>query len=352
MRSLTHFDKFSRITAQLMLLGLIIWGSTIPDSANAQRHSGYCDDAESTADFQSCIKTHNEASKQKLNKVYKEILGQQERESDHEIMQAQKDWLKYRDTQCRYEAGLTDNEALKHVYETSCLTALTQFRAQYLEDLKTRKNKSLPHEFSNQPRWVNILTNSYPGIFWRYGEWISVDLDCDGEKEDIMTGLDVSHKNQDPSVHSTLVVAVADTPETGKPKATIHYIPVIPAMQDPAASQSGQEDQEHAENQTVHLCDANVDMAIISHAAVKEQNTEGAPKSCNTVLQINDSLCKPLQLYKNGSEDYKLEFFSPSAGEEILTDTDTDANAAISDIIDQDTAHNIKTIEIIEADQE
>lgn len=342
MRCLTLFEKPAYFTAQFLLLGLIICAGMLPHNANAQRHSGYCDEAESTADFQSCIKSHNEASKQQLNKVYKELLDQQERENDHEIMQAQKDWLKYRDAQCRYEAGLTDNEALKHVYETSCLTALTQFRAQYLKDLKIRKNKSLPHEFSNQPRWVNILTNSYPEIFWRYGEWISVDLDCDGAKEDIMTGLDVSKKNQDQSVHSTLIIAVADTPETGKPKATIHRIPVIPSMQDPAneqPSQQTQNDDDTAED-NIHLCDANVDMAIISHAAIKAQDSEEEPKTCNTVLQINDSLCKPLQLYKNGSEDYKVEFFSPSAGEEILTDEL------------EETTDEIKNIDIIEADQE
>lgn len=292
--------------------------------AYAQRHKGYCDSVESTADMQSCVNTHNEAAKEKLNSVYKDLVDHIGKEEVSAVSSAQKEWREFRDTQCAYEASLTPNEALRRVYELSCLTELTEDRSHHLAALKAREESGMPWELGDQPRWVNILTNKYPHVYWRYGEWMSVDLNCDDRKEDVMIGLDVKSGQE----QSTLIIAVADNPVTGKPKASLFKVPLYSEIPDTAPVTEGAEEK-------IHLCGADVKLALISNPQIEytdqtetlsaqdeiasgqaETTTAPAQKKpalCSAAIQIIDSQCKPLQLYR-GAEKYRVDYFKPASG--------------------------------------
>ena len=163
----------------LLFVCVLAFSASYNGPAYSQRHTGYCDQAASTADALDCVNRHNKDTQEILSTVFKEIIDGQEGEVKAKLSEAQKNWIIYRDAQCQWEAGLSETPSLRRVYELSCLTDMTERRIKLLESVKM------------QPRWMNALAHDYPDIYWRYGEWQSADLNCDEEDEQIMTGLSV-----------------------------------------------------------------------------------------------------------------------------------------------------------------
>lgn len=293
-----------------LFLACFIGLSFFYNPAFSQRHSGYCDRAESTAAALECVNRHNKDAQQALNDVYKGLFATQKEAGEKNaslLGKAQKDWIAYRNAQCSWEASLAPSDSLTRIYELSCLTAMTELRTRWLSSVKGLEEKKAPPEFSTSPRWMNVLTLENPDIYWHFGDWIRADLDCDGQDENIMTGLrlrpqvkaddgdkavsDHTEQESTASLYTTeMVVAVAENPVTGKPAVTLISTPVDEKRNDGTA-----------------FCSPDVSMAISGFpaSADEEDLTETAAddksaKSCRTSIQLTHRSCKPLYLFWTG----------------------------------------------------
>ena len=219
-----------------LLVCLTAFAAVFNGPAWSQYNNGSCEQADSTAANLECINRHYQIMQDKLKTVFKKAGGQDEAAGPL-LGAAQKDWLVYRDSQCKWEAELPKVPALKRVYELSCLTALTEKRIAVLQAAVKHEQADKPREFGAQPRWMNALAHDYPKTFWRYGEWKSADMDCDGEDDAIMTGIDVAQVAEEATgdgkdsgdetrAEIAVVVAISDNPPAGRPKARLLKIPV------------------------------------------------------------------------------------------------------------------------------
>lgn len=276
------------------------FAATFNGPAFSQRHSGYCDQADSTAATLDCVNKHNQDVQTKLSSTFKAIIDQQDEETRALLNEAQKNWIIYRDAQCKWESGLPQTPSLERIYELSCLTEMTERRIAVLETVKTREEKEEPREFGAQPRWMNALANDYPQIFWRYGEWKSADMDCDDEDEQIMTGISVAHiqeaikieadgTSEEEAHHEVeIVIAVSENPEAGRPKAKLFRVPV-------------------SDDQALNprLCRPAVRLEIRDQAQ-DVTGTEAQKPFCKNALQVSDRTCGDLMIFWDG-EDYVLQ---------------------------------------------
>lgn len=158
----------------------------------SQRYDGYCDGAKTTADALDCVNHNKHDVQDQLNDIYKKSSENRSEENMLLLDEAQKNWIEYRDAQCAWESDLTENPSLKKIYEMSCVALLTNLRTDLLATTLERELDEEPREFSAYPRWMNVLAHDYSDVFWRYGNWIQADLNCDGDNEKIMTGIRVS----------------------------------------------------------------------------------------------------------------------------------------------------------------
>lgn len=271
----------------------------------AQGHAGYCDDTRTTADALDCVNRHKQDVQERLNDIYNRLTADQVEDSIALLGTAQQNWIAYRNAQCTWESALTTNPSLKRIYELSCITLLTNLRADILATTLVREETGEPREFGASPRWMNVLVHDYPDIFWRYGKWLQADLDCDGAEEHVITGVKIlpaSDSRQEAGLE--LVVALTKNPVVGRPKPRIFHIPI---------------DKDH---QDVGLCNASVTMALtVNPAFLPENDSENvdddkgavAPSSCKTALQVIDEVCAPVTLYWTDG-DYRLLQPQPESG--------------------------------------
>lgn len=263
--------------------------------AFSQRHAGYCDRTTSTAETLDCINRHKTDVQSRLNTTYKKLADTQDGAMKGLISAAQQAWIAYRDAQCAWEAGQAEAPALDRVYELSCITDLTETRTDMLSTLLHREQETdhTPREFSSNPRWMNVLSHDYQDIFWRYGQWLRTDLDCDGDNEQIMPGIAVKpatvdgEQDSDTLLNADIILAISENPVTGRPKTTIFKIPV-----------SGQ-------STAPSFCSTAIDM-IVTGLPEKNKATDNEKEtSCKTAVQITDRTCPPILLSWTGDQ-YEL----------------------------------------------
>lgn len=303
---------------------IAVLASSVANSgpAYAQRHSGYCDHAESTAAALECVNRHKKDAQDGLSEVYQSLYNtQKEQNPDAAALlgTAQKDWIAYRNAQCSWESALAQSDSLTRIYELSCLTALTELRAKMLSSIKGREESPAPPEFSASPRWMNVVTQDNPEVFWHFGDWVRADLDCDGESENIMTGLRLTEtvrgtQSENGKVNTAessreaeinklyspeVVIAVAENPVTGKPKVALLSAPVRP--------RTGQDMTFCAPHLTMAV--ANLPVPEKKAAPGTESPEAGAGTQCKAGIQLSDMICKPVHLYWTG-EDYALKLIA------------------------------------------
>lgn len=277
----------------------LIFTEAFINTAIAQRHTGYCDQANSTADALECVNKHDHDTQEKLNLLFKVIANTQDEQTKSTLNIAQKNWIAYRDTHCEWEANLAESPSLKRVYELSCLAEMTEKRIKLLELVQKREKENAPREFSTQPRWMNALALDYPEIFWRYGEWKSTDMNCDGEDEQIMTGMSIVHIQDSVTIEDNavtegthhdveIIIAVSDNPETGRPKAKLLRLPI----------------SDKYVGEKTHLCRPAIHLEITEHE--QDSGDQDSNPTCAQALKITDKKCEPLIIYWDG-KDYILK---------------------------------------------
>ena len=192
----------------------------VPSIALAQeKHKGFCQKAETTVDLIDCIGTHYKSEVSHMNDLYQKLLTATP--DNHQFTKNLKDnqsqWIAYRDSICNIEGSIYEGGSLERVQQMDCMTRVTSDRAAHFTKMATAINVNEIPVFTAPPRWKNVLINNYPNIFWRMGETQSFDADCDGDYEKIIEGL---QKNIENNTLQT-VFAVAETPITGRPSATL-----------------------------------------------------------------------------------------------------------------------------------
>lgn len=188
-------------------------------------HQLYCDKNDSTAATATCLKKHMDTAQGRLNKAYDTLAASVSEQALEDLRNLQRNWLDYRDSECNWESDLTENKALRHLTELSCMARMTEDRADLiaLSLVTLGHGGEEPVQYGSFPRWMNVLTQDKPDIFWRYGRRLRGDLTCDGAEEMIMSGISLAEQSP------RLIVAIADTPPTGRPKAYFVDLPVNPA---------------------------------------------------------------------------------------------------------------------------
>ena len=169
-------------------LAVFTYSGVAQSAGQAFRH---CEHAQNTTDILGCVKIRHDKAQEKLNTVFEKVLGQQPADQEENLSTlraAQKDWIVYRNQQCSWETQQVETESLKRIQELDCLAELTEQRTGVLSSsLKQEENAEAETEglekYSAFPRWMNVVARENPDVFWRYGDHMRVDLDCDGQDE-------------------------------------------------------------------------------------------------------------------------------------------------------------------------
>lgn len=241
----------------------------------AQEHSIYCKNVDSTAASQECLKKHLKTAQNRLNKIYVKLGETLEADRLEELKSLQKIWLTYRDAECMWEAARPEEVSLKRVNELSCMARVTEDRADLLTiayDDSAHPDKQ--RQFGDFPSWMNAVAKQYPAIYWNYGARIEGDMNCDGQNEHVMTGLQMG--TEYPDIH----LAIIENPLVGKPTPTLFTFPVV--------TQSDKE----IENS---ICNDDVSVEIQDVGF-----TEEADKTCNKLLVLTPKGCKSKKIYWTG----------------------------------------------------
>jgi uncharacterized protein YecT (DUF1311 family) len=256
--------------------------------ARSQSAFDYCEKAKHTGDMIACVKKHYDDTTQKLNKTYEDVLVTQSDEDAEAFRTAQQDWIAYRDKECAWEISQVQTESLRRHEELECLTRLSMLRLRVLDEyLETHADYKEPQGIKVAPRWINVLAEEKPDMFWQYGSRLNTDLNCDDTNEDIILGQQIKLENvrvegQDPhTVHTT--VAVIENTLTGKPKTEFFSI-----------TQKGE------------LCSPEIKLGLsnkkIEPASPEDSNeNEQEEPACNKSLNIVQQGCASYNLYWDGT---------------------------------------------------
>lgn len=68
-----------------------------------------------------------------LDQIYKNVIKNLTGKKKEHIIKSQKDWLKYKNSHCRFETELFDGGSIQPLIYANCLSQKTQERADELE---------------------------------------------------------------------------------------------------------------------------------------------------------------------------------------------------------------------------
>jgi uncharacterized protein YecT (DUF1311 family) len=69
-----------------------------------------------------------------LNKVYKQLMTILTKKEKPLLIQAEKDWVKFRDSHCKFEASLYEGGSIQPLIYSTCLEELTKKRIVEIKD--------------------------------------------------------------------------------------------------------------------------------------------------------------------------------------------------------------------------
>ena len=70
-----------------------------------------------------------------LNKVYKQVMKILNEKEKKLMIKAQKDWLKFRDSHCKFEIEQYNGGSIQPLIYSNCLTQLTNARIENLKEI-------------------------------------------------------------------------------------------------------------------------------------------------------------------------------------------------------------------------
>lgn len=101
----------------------------------APAHAVDCDNATTQAQMTQCaMDMYGEADKA-LNQTYKEVMAKLEPARQKALKQAQRDWIKYRDSHCKSESSEVLGGSMYGAVLNSCLAETTKARTEKLKEM-------------------------------------------------------------------------------------------------------------------------------------------------------------------------------------------------------------------------
>lgn len=236
------------ILVAALLLGTAIFVSKAsaqkPEEMAPYLHAGFCDDITTTADALTCLTDHKNAAEARLKEIsvtYTSGLDADQVQAFHESEEA---WIAFRDKSCALEKSMAEGAILQQLALTSCVAVETDHRAARLANLTEidGSRRIALSEYGLLPRWLNAVLKQDRDIFWTSRRAIETDLNCDGRKEQFLTGLAVSdapapNQMDEKEVTSLtydaqVALALASDPAVGRPDILVLRVPVRSSVQE------------------------------------------------------------------------------------------------------------------------
>lgn len=93
-----------------------------------------CDNATTQAAMSQCAADAYAREDKLLNQTYKEVMAKLEPSRQEALKQAQRDWLKFRDSHCKSEAAEVQGGSMYPLMMSSCLAETTTARTEKLKE--------------------------------------------------------------------------------------------------------------------------------------------------------------------------------------------------------------------------
>lgn len=187
--------------------------------AQAETVAEFCKNIVNTNDLVACLSKYNERAKENLTNSFQSTFKTLNAEDAAYLKNTQQSWIDYRNNECGWEVRNEATESLKRVRELHCLIRMTTNRQTTIDAY----NQELYEQNRAQgvkPRWENVLYADYSDIFWRAGQATVSDLNCDGQMENTLLGINMANNSQ-----QEYVIAFVENTRTGKPSPLFMSLP-------------------------------------------------------------------------------------------------------------------------------
>jgi len=95
--------------------------------------------AQTQLEMNETANTNYKKADAQLNKVYKQLMSIIDKNEKLLLIQAERDWVKFRDSHCKFEASQYEGGSMKPLVYSTCLEAVTRKRiAEIKASIKAR----------------------------------------------------------------------------------------------------------------------------------------------------------------------------------------------------------------------
>ncbi|HZT60441.1 MAG TPA: lysozyme inhibitor LprI family protein [Pyrinomonadaceae bacterium] len=126
-----------------IVLVLLLSCAALLVNVSAQRRAAKnpCDDARTQLDMNICADKQFKAADAELNRVYDQLAAKLEGDLRAKLKTAEVSWLKYRDDNCGYEAGVYEGGSMRPMVYSFCLERMTKARTAELREQIKEQNQ-------------------------------------------------------------------------------------------------------------------------------------------------------------------------------------------------------------------
>ncbi|HEX3561023.1 MAG TPA: lysozyme inhibitor LprI family protein [Pyrinomonadaceae bacterium] len=119
-----------------VLPALLLSCAALLTTAPAQKRAAVnpCDDARTQLDMNICADKQFKIADAELNRVYNQLASKLEEDKRAKLKAAEVSWLKYRDSNCDYEASLYEGGSMQPMTYSFCLERMTKSRTTELRE--------------------------------------------------------------------------------------------------------------------------------------------------------------------------------------------------------------------------
>ena len=119
-----------------VLPALLLSCAALLTTASAQKRAAGnpCDDARTQLDMNICADKQFKIADAELNRVYNQLASKLEEDKRAKLKAAEVSWLKYRDSNCDYEASVYEGGSMQPMTYSFCLERMTKSRTTELRE--------------------------------------------------------------------------------------------------------------------------------------------------------------------------------------------------------------------------
>lgn len=113
----------------------IAMGLILPSPLLAAPTNANCQSPETQTEMNICAGRDTEVADRRLNQVYKQLQAKvSDSQSKKELVDAETAWIKFRDRDCQFAAGLNRGGSIASMVQSQCVADLTRQRTKQLEN--------------------------------------------------------------------------------------------------------------------------------------------------------------------------------------------------------------------------